>query len=819
MHRSLRSRMLLLPVSLVALLISCSSASNTPPVIPPGANASVVSGFVVDAFVAGASISAYQVTSTGAVGTLVAGPVVTSATGAYSLSLGTYTGPVLLQSTGGTYKDTTTGTTVNLAGTGLTLSALVPSATANVTAQVTPLSTMAAQVALTLIGEGTDPATAANTANSAIGSFFGLSNLLSTALLDLTQAGCAGGASQVSIDESFVLAGLSELAKTAGTNPYSLLIALLQDITSDGVFDGTVGGVPINVPLTAGGTVTLGSIEAGAAAQVAAGGLPGLAQAIATFQASAGNVCNAVPSGTLGTTISDPAAPTPPGIGTTLTVPMVVLGNLTAPIGLHFQTFLTPAASTLSTYTGGGIKVTIGGQYSLYIPAPASALSGAATVTVVRPPANETCALSSSGSGGTSTLDVTFSNGFSPIFMDCTLTSVSYSVGGTVTGLASGTRLTLTDAVSNATTTVTGGITPSNFVLDPNLPSGTPYSVTLAPPSGQTCTTSTGSAPLSGTVTAAVSLAITCSATSGTGGTGGTGIALDGPSGLVFDAHGNLYVANGGANQVLVYKEQLDASFHVTGLTETASIATGLSQPVRLAFDTAGDLYVANAASGTVTVYDTSLNQILKGTISGLDRPLGVAVDASGNVYVANNGSNNVAIYSGSPSSGFTLASTLSQDATYTQFLAPGTLTFAPLEGANLLFVGLGPGSGADSVEVYQTPLAANSAPLVGFSNYMCQTGPSGPTGTAVYDSGSVATSLLYVSNYYASTVTAYNVGNSLGGGPCPALAATSGANSQIAQPEGVAVDAHGNVFVANSSSNTVTVYTSIAAAPVYTQK
>ena len=160
-------------------------------------------------------------------GAQIGAPVTTDQLGNYSLNLGTYTGPVYLTSQGGTYIDAATGNTIDLTNSPLILSAIVPNASGNVTAEINPLTTMAANVALTLTSQGSDVATAATGANAAISNAFGLlDSILSTALLDLTKANCMQGASQQSADVSAILAGISQLAMNYGVSPPDLIQAL-----------------------------------------------------------------------------------------------------------------------------------------------------------------------------------------------------------------------------------------------------------------------------------------------------------------------------------------------------------------------------------------------------------------------------------------------------------------------------------------------------------------------------------------------------------------------------------------------------------------
>ncbi|MGA3089815.1 MAG: SBBP repeat-containing protein [Terriglobales bacterium] len=72
-----------------------------------------------------------------------------------------------------------------------------------------------------------------------------------------------------------------------------------------------------------------------------------------------------------------------------------------------------------------------------------------------------------------------------------------------------------------------------------------------------------------------------------------------------------------------------------------------LSEPFGLALDSKGDLYVANFGGGEVLVYNPAYNQIASKTISNsLTSPTGVALDINGNVYVSDFSSSAVNQYS-----------------------------------------------------------------------------------------------------------------------------------------------------------------------------
>jgi len=269
--------------------------------------------------------------------------------------------------------------------------------------------------------------------------------------------------------------------------------------------------------------------------------------------------------------------------------------------------------------------------------------------------------------------------------------------------------------------------------------------------------------------------------------TGPPPVALSSPNGLAIAPNGNLYVANYGSGQVLVYTPSGGQMVQVPG----SNLSAGLSGPVRVAFDAAGDLYVADVGANAILVFGANGTPLTAATISA-PHPLGVAVDNTGVVYVAENQANAVAVFS--YPSGLSAAAVAGPlwtgDSTGLQFIAPGALAF---NGADIL-VG---SAGSGSVSFY-TPAAlqSTSAPLTPAASAIT-TSLDGPTGIA-FDAGGD----IYVSNYYNGTVTEFSstgsqIALSLTGTPSPALA----------NPEGVAIDGNGNIYVTNMPNNSILVY------------
>jgi DNA-binding beta-propeller fold protein YncE len=115
---------------------------------------------------------------------------------------------------------------------------------------------------------------------------------------------------------------------------------------------------------------------------------------------------------------------------------------------------------------------------------------------------------------------------------------------------------------------------------------------------------------------------------------------LNFPMGLAVDAKGNLWVANYGDNNILVFSPGY--------ALQKETITQGITLPTGVAFDPQGNLWVTNDGNFTVTEY-TGGAQITSSTITnGVFAPQGIAIDGLGNIWV-NNDDTDVAVY-GSPS-------------------------------------------------------------------------------------------------------------------------------------------------------------------------
>lgn len=109
---------------------------------------------------------------------------------------------------------------------------------------------------------------------------------------------------------------------------------------------------------------------------------------------------------------------------------------------------------------------------------------------------------------------------------------------------------------------------------------------------------------------------------------------LNSPRGLAIDSKGNLYVANQGGNEILVYSTSYNQQ-------TKKSVTAGVSQPVGVAFDSKGSLYVANLGTQSTTQYSSTGVQNTKFSVTnGINSPWAITIDAADDLYVSNNFAN-----------------------------------------------------------------------------------------------------------------------------------------------------------------------------------
>lgn len=219
-------------------LSSCQTALS-------GVTLTPLTGVVSLGRVDGGLVCAYALTAAGARGTLL-GCASTDSSGNFSIPISSQTTPVEVFTTGGSYVEEGSGSTVQV---GISqIRARIPD-TSSLTVPITALTEIAAGCV-----DAQSPSTmsvlakAVTQCNSNVAEAAGLSSIL-TLPADPTKT-VTSATAQASL-YGLVLAGISEAAQDNGlANSLVMTQALESDFAADGIFDGTNNGTPITFPGT-----------------------------------------------------------------------------------------------------------------------------------------------------------------------------------------------------------------------------------------------------------------------------------------------------------------------------------------------------------------------------------------------------------------------------------------------------------------------------------------------------------------------------------------------------------------------------------------
>jgi hypothetical protein len=316
------------------------------------------------------------------------------------------------------------------------------------------------------------------------------------------------------------------------------------------------------------------------------------------------------------------------------------------------------------------------------------------------------------------------------------------------------------------------------------------------------------------------------------------------PQGLAF-ANGNLYVANTGGGNVLVYAESklgnsgnLFQQYNQTLYLPSQPPNYPFPQPVALAFDSSENLYVADTAANAIFVFspNTYCEDCGYSQVATIDLPppptgnptpslnvTGVAVDSQGTVYVSttvnpNNESADTATIYAYPAVNFNNFGTTYTGAPTATWTADSTGSFSEVftltydANTDLLYAGISYTGSDSEVVAYQTLLpldiANNGSPpaVLPVAQTISNSYVTGPSGIAVDgDFDNIFVANAYFANNYEieaplSPVAEFNNGSqvsfSLQGTPNPPLAT----------PTGVAVG-NANIYVSDPTNNSIDIY------------
>jgi len=144
---------------------------------------------------------------------------------------------------------------------------------------MTPLTTMASARAKAMTGGMTDANIA--TTQTAVGTYFSVTDILHTVPMNPMVAGSGTSATQNQKNYGMSIAAMSQYAKTTGmTTSSSGMVTAMANDASDGVMDGMMGGTAISM-------TGMGGMMGGMMSSTA--GTSGLSAAMGTFVGSAMN--------------------------------------------------------------------------------------------------------------------------------------------------------------------------------------------------------------------------------------------------------------------------------------------------------------------------------------------------------------------------------------------------------------------------------------------------------------------------------------------------------------------------------------------------
>lgn len=533
------------------------------------------------------------------------------------------------------------------------------------------------------------------------------------------------------------------------------------------------------------------------------------------------------------------------GGGTTPTT-FTVSGNVSG---------LSSGASVVLLDNGGDNKtVSANGSFSF---ATAIASGGAYAVTVGTEPTGETCAVA--GGSGTATANVT------TVAITCTTNPPnSFTIGGNVSGLASGVSVVLQDnGGDNKTVSANGAFTFTTPVV-----TGNAYAVSiLTPPTGQSCSVAQGSGTVNGANV--TNVAVTCTSGFTVGGT--VSGLLSGETLVLQD--------NGGDNNTITANGTFTfATGVMTGQNYAVTVLTQPGTPAELCRITGGSGTIATAAVTNVTVFCGKIGQVvavtdkLDGTISTYtinpttgaltpnaanpvavpvadNRPTSAVIDNGGqNLYVGEYGSLQVSQYTLDPTTGNI---TFHRDTASTQ-TQPSSVALTPSNGflyaagglntaGEVYAFGVNSASG-DLSQLSNQSIGGLNSPVtsiaidptgtlmfaatpshwvtvltIGSDGTLAQTaqdpvtiGSGGtpanaPYGTAIWPRGTASGGFLYVTTETAANVWSFSYAAN---GTLTPTAGVFANNGTTQDTRGMAIDPTGTyLYVANHASGTVSAW------------
>jgi uncharacterized protein (TIGR03437 family) len=254
------------------------------------------------------------------------------------------------------------------------------------------------------------------------------------------------------------------------------------------------------------------------------------------------------------------------------------------------------------------------------------------------------------------------------------------------------------------------------------------------------------------------------------------------PGGVVTDAAGNLYFADTGNQRVRKIVNGTISTVAGNGSTGysgdgASAISATLNSPSGLALDSAGNLYISDYSNNVIRKVSNGIISTVAGgglqgysgdgglaTAAGLNGPLGVALDAAGNLYIADSGNHAVRI--------------VTRRGTISTYAGNGNL-----------------GDTGDGGLAVNAELASPAGLTVDAAGNVY-----------ISDSGSSRIRMVNPAGLIVTIAGTGSAGYSGDGGPS--------AKAQLGAVGGIAIDAKGNLYVADQGNNVIRLLQQAGPAP-----
>lgn len=251
-----------------------------------------------------------------------------------------------------------------------------------------------------------------------------------------------------------------------------------------------------------------------------------------------------------------------------------------------------------------------------------------------------------------------------------------------------------------------------------------------------------------------------------------SGGGMSSPASVAVDATGNIW-ASSYFNAISEFSPAGAATFP-SGIS-----GSGINESYGMALDVHGNVWIANeettsnSGTGSVTELNAAGQPIASGiTAGGIYFPIGVAADPNGNMWFADYGDSKVTLLS---NSGTAISSSTGWG------------------GTSLAFpVALAVDSGHNAWVVNQgglLPITKISSDGSKVANYDCNC--NGASGVAADQKGNI-----WIANYYGNSVSEVDT--------CGTLKLDAATGGGVVRPQGIAVDAAGTVWIANYQGNSL---------------